>query len=132
MAFDWLTGIISLAATNMVTGFASWFFTRRSYNQDVKNKEINNFDASLSAYKDMYDEMIQDLKESLSEVKEENKALKAQRETLNQEIERLKAELDETRKQVMTLTNFVLGNALKNSDGAIPVKAVNDLKEILE
>lgn len=132
MGLDLITGLISLAGTNMITGFASWFFTRRSYNQDVKNKEINNFDASLNAYKEMYDEMIQDLKDNLSEVKEENKALKAQRETLNQEIERLKAELDETRKQVMTLTNFVLGNALKTSKGVIPAEVVSDLKQIME
>lgn len=117
-------GLLGLGGT-LVSGFTSWFFTRKSYEAEVKNKEVNNFDAAIEAYKKMYDDMVKDLKE-------QNQDLIAQKEDLKKEIEILKGELSENRKQIITLTNFVLASALQRADGNIPTETVNTLKDIIK
>ena len=116
-------GLLGLAGT-AVGSFVSWFFTRKSYEAEVKNKEVNNFDAAIEAYKKMYEDMITDLKE-------QNRDLAEQKEDLKKEIETLKAELSENRKQIITLTNFVLASALQRADGSVPEETVNKLKDII-
>ena len=63
----------------------------------------------------MYEDMIDDLKTQNGELKEE--------------VESLKQELSENRKQIITLTNFVLASALQsgNSTGNF-----EDLKAIIK
>lgn len=117
-------GLLGLGGT-LVSGFTSWFFTRKSYEAEVKNKEVNNFDAALDAYKKMYEDMINDLKD-------QNADLRGQKEDLKKEIETLKSELSENRKQIITLTNFVLASALQRADGNIPSETVETLKDIIK
>ena len=116
-------GLLGLGAT-VVSGFTSWFFTRKSYEAEVKNKEVNNFDAAIEAYKKMYEDMIGDLKA-------QNADLRGQKEDLKREIEALKSELSENRKQIITLTNFVLASALQRADGNLPPDQVGALKDII-
>jgi len=117
-------GLLGIGGT-IISGFTSWFFTRKSYAAEVKNKEVNNFDAALDAYKKMYEDMIGDLKE-------QNADLRGQKEDLKKEIEQLKEELSENRKQIITLTNFVLASALQRADGNVPSETVEKLKEIIQ
>lgn len=86
----------------LATGFGTWFFTRRKYNAESAATEVQNFDAAIDAYKKMYEDMISDLKENQEELKRENRELKE--------------ELAENRKQIMTLTNFVLASAIRRAD----------------
>ena len=44
----------------------------------------------------------------------------------------LKSELSENRKQIITLTNFVLASALQRADGNIPSETVETLKDIIK
>ena len=44
----------------------------------------------------------------------------------------LKEELSETRKQIITLTNFVLASTLQKTDSKIPQDTINNLKKILD
>lgn len=83
-------------------GFGGWLFGRKKYNTEVEGAKIQNFDAALEAYKKMYEDIIKDLKDK--------------NQDLRDEVESLKAELTENRKQIITLTNFVLAAAMKTED----------------
>lgn len=116
MEYLWQT--IGCLATAIISGFASWFFTRRKYNAEVKGAEVQNFDAAIDAYKKMYEDMI-------TELKEQNADLKSK-------VASLEKELDENRKQIVTLTNFVLADALKKADAIHDTNDITALKTILK
>ena len=108
--------IIGYLATAFAGTFFGWLFSRRKYNEEVNANKVQNFDAALDAYKKMYEDMIGDLKEQVEDLKTENNGLKE--------------ELSETRKQIITLTNFVLASAMQ---GQKPdVNNLDALKEIIK
>ncbi len=102
--------IIGYFGSALAGSGVSYIFTRNKYKAEVESAKIDNFDKSIDAYKKMYEDMIADLKG-------QNQELIEQKEELKGEISSLKDELSETRKQVMTLTNFVLASAIKRADG---------------
>ena len=95
--------------------FFGWLFGRKKYNADVEGAKVQNFDAAIEAYKKMYEDMIDDLKTQNGELKEE--------------VDNLKHELSENRKQLITLTNFVLARALQT--GTTP-DGFEGLQEIIK
>lgn len=107
--------IVGYLATAFAGTFFGWLFGRKKENQEVESIRVQNFDATIEAYKKMYEDMIEDLKEKNGELKEE--------------VESLKQELSENRKQILTLTNFVLASAMKRADGA---SDFSELQEILK
>lgn len=108
-----LTIVISSLSTGGIGGFFGWLFGRKKYNEEVKSSQVQNFDSSLDAYKKMYESMIEDLQKRI--------------ENLSNENTELKKELAENRKQIMTLTNFVLASTIKRADGTLNE---NDIKEL--
>lgn len=110
-----LWAIIGGVIATIVSGLSSWFFAKSKYKAEVEGAKIDNFDRAIDAYKKMYEDMIDDLKER-------NEELKA-------EVDGLKQELFENRKQIITLTNFVLANAIQKGETG---NGFNDLKEILK
>lgn len=117
--------LVSTVVTSIVTGACGWFFARSKYKQEVESVKISNFDSSINAYKKMYEDMINDLKDQNGELRE-------QKEELKKEITGLKDELSETRKQVITLTNFVLASALKRADENLDEPTLTALKDIIK
>jgi len=115
---DTLSTILISVATTGVGGFFGWLFGRKEANVRIKGQEVDNFDKSIEAYKKMYEDIVGDLKTQINDLKTENGDLKE--------------ELAETRKQIMTLTNFVLASALQRADGNLPEETVNNLKKIIE
>lgn len=109
--------IVTYIVTAAGGGFFGWLFTRRKYNAEVDSTKVQNFDASIAAYKKMYEDMIDDLKVQNTELREE--------------VNSLKQELSENRKQIITLTNFVLASAIKRADGE-EVASLTNLKTIVE
>jgi len=107
--------IVSYLATAFAGSFFGWLFGRRREKAEVEGVRVQNFDAALEAYKKMYEDMIEDLKD--------------QNEDLKGQVESLKQELSENRKQIITLTNFVLASAMKRADDATDF---TELKEILK
>lgn len=107
--------IIGYLATAFAGTFFGWLFGRKKYNAEVEGTRVQNFDAAIEAYKKMYEDMIDDLKVQNGELKEE--------------VESLKQELSENRKQIITLTNFVLASAIQK--GGIP-NNFEDLKKIIK
>ena len=110
-----LWSIISYIATTGLGSFFGWLFTRRKYNAEVETTRVQNFDAAIEAYKKMYEDMIDDLKTQNGELKEE--------------VDNLKQELSENRKQIITLTNFVLASAMRKADENSDLA---ELKEIIK
>jgi len=110
-----LWSIISYVATTGLGSFFGWLFTRRKYNAEVETTRVQNFDAAIEAYKKMYEDMIEDLKTQNGELKEE--------------VDNLKQELSENRKQIITLTNFVLASAMRKADENSDLA---ELKEIIK
>ena len=113
--FGTLWSIVSYVLTSGLGGFFGWLFTRRKYNAEVESTRVQNFDAAIEAYKKMYEDMIDDLKTQNGELKEE--------------VENLKQELSENRKQIITLTNFVLASAMRKADDS---SDFSELKEIIK
>lgn len=109
--------IIVYVCTTAAGGFFGWLFARKKYNAEVDATKIQNFDSSINAYKKMYEDMIDDLKTQNNELREE--------------VNSLKNELSENRKQIITLTNFVLASAIKRADGE-EVANLSNLKNIIE
>ena len=115
---DIWTTVATTGIGSAITAFITWFFTRKQYEEGVNAQKVQNFDAAIEAYKKMYEDMIGDLKEQVEDLKAENSSLKD--------------ELSETRKQVITLTNFVLASAMQRTDHTISQESVDKLKDILE
>lgn len=113
--FGTLWSVLSYVFTSGLGGFFGWLFTRRKYNAEVESTRVQNFDAAIEAYKKMYEDMIDDLKTQNGELKEE--------------VENLKQELSENRKQIITLTNFVLASAMRKADDS---SDYTELKEIIK
>lgn len=107
--------IVGCVLSSGVGGFFGWLFTRKKYDEEVNNARVQNFDAAIDAYKKMYEDMIDDLKTQNGELKEE--------------VDSLKQELAENRKQIITLTNFVLASAMRKADEA---SDFSELKEIIK
>ena len=110
-----LWSVLGYILTSGLGGFFGWLFTRKKYNEEVQSTRVQNFDAAIEAYKKMYEDMIDDLKTQNGELKEE--------------VENLKQELSENRKQIITLTNFVLASAMRKADEG---SDFTELKEIIK
>lgn len=55
-----ITGAIGLVTT-VVSGFTSWFFTRRKYNSEVDSNELENLKKSV----DIYEKIVTDMEDKL-------------------------------------------------------------------
>lgn len=108
--------IIGYLGTAFAGTFFGWLFGRRKEKLELEGTKVQNFDAALDAYKKMYEDMIDDLK--------------TQNNQLKDEVESLKQELSENRKQIITLTNFVLARAIQSQGGNIG--NLDELKEIIK
>lgn len=107
--------ILGYFGTAIAGSLGGWLFGRKKYNAEVESTKVQNFDAAIEAYKKMYEDMISDLKEQNGELKEE--------------VNSLKNELAENRKQIITLTNFVLKSAIM-ANGDNP--GLEDLRKIIK
>lgn len=50
MSNELLIGLIGVVST-FISGFTSWFFTRKKYNSEVDNTVINNLKEAVNTYK---------------------------------------------------------------------------------
>ena len=80
-----LGGII----TSILSGFTSWFFTKKKYNAEVDNNLISNMQDSLEFYKSLAD----DNKQRLDEVLAENADLRKEVSELREQVSKLTSAL---------------------------------------
>ena len=76
-----VVGIIS----TVVSGWVSWFFTRKKYNVEIDNNIISNMRESLEFYKQLSD----DNKQRLDEVLKRNDALDIEIKELRKQVSEL-------------------------------------------
>lgn len=107
--------ILGYLGTAFAGTFFGWLFSRKKEKVELEGNKVQNFDAAIEAYKKMYEDMIEDLKSQIGDLKEENVSLKE--------------ELSENRKQIITLTNFVLASAMRRGESA---DNFEDLKAIIK
>lgn len=98
--------IVGGVVTNIVTGFSSWFFTRRKYNVEVKASDISNMQESLEFYKKLSD----DNKKRLEDLLEYNKELREQNIRLEAKCDKLEEKLDATKTEVLKLVGQICLN----------------------
>lgn len=75
--------------TTFLSGFTSWFFTKKKYNAEVDNNLINNMQESLEFYKALAD----DNKQRLEEVLLENSDLRKEVADLREQVLKLTSAL---------------------------------------
>lgn len=88
METTWIA-IIGGIITTFLSGFSSWFFTKKKYNAEVDNNLINNMQDSLEFYKALAD----DNKARLDEVLSENVDLRKEVSDLREQVSRLTSAL---------------------------------------
>lgn len=88
MDTTWIA-IIGGIITTILSGFSSWFFTKKKYNAEVDNNLINNMQDSLEFYKALAD----DNKARLDEVLSENADLRKEVSDLREQVSRLTSAL---------------------------------------
>jgi len=86
----WLA-ILGGVITTIISGFSSWFFTKRKYNAEVDNNLISNMQESLEFYKTLAD----DNKTRLEEVLQENSELRKEISELRSQVDKLTSALAE-------------------------------------
>lgn len=88
MDSTWIA-IIGGIITTLLSGFSSWFFTKKKYNAEVDNNLINNMQDSLEFYKALAD----DNKQRLEEVLTENADLRKEVADLREQVSKLTSAL---------------------------------------
>lgn len=88
MDSTWIA-IIGGIITTFLSGFSSWFFTKKKYNAEVDNNLINNMQDSLEFYKALAD----DNKQRLEEVLAENADLRKEVADLRDQVSKLTSAL---------------------------------------
>ena len=83
-----ITGGIGLVTT-IVSGWTSYFFTRRKYNTEVDNNLIENMKKSL----EFYDRLSDNNRERLEEVLRRNESLEERNRILEKEVAELKTQM---------------------------------------
>ena len=83
--------IIGGFITIILSGFTSWFFTKKKYNAEVDNNLISNMQESLEFYKALAD----DNKQRLEEVLAENADLRKEVSDLREQVSKLTSALAE-------------------------------------
>lgn len=79
-----IIAIIGIIST-VVSGWVSWFFTRKKYNVEIDNNVISNMRESLEFYKQLSD----DNKQRLDEVLKRNDALEVEIKELRKQVSEL-------------------------------------------
>jgi uncharacterized membrane-anchored protein YhcB (DUF1043 family) len=88
MGDTWIA-IIGGVIASLISGFSSWFFTKKKYNAEVDNSLISNMQESLEFYKALAD----DNKARLEDVLSENAELRKEVAELREQVSKLTSAL---------------------------------------
>ena len=93
-----ITVVVSTVAASGITGFFSWFFTRKKYKAETKAIDIENLHKSLEFYQKLSDDTTRRLDEMLERdrlLEEQVIALRAENIELNDIIKKLEEKVNE-------------------------------------
>lgn len=118
-----ITAIIGIIST-VISGWTSWFYTRKKYNSEVDSNLIANMKESLEFYKQLSD----DNRARLEEVLKRN-------DELEERDKRLEKEVSELRTQVFNLMGSIcmdLTCTLRKRDLNLFKNGINSRQEVEE
>lgn len=98
-----LSTILIAGGTSGITGFITWLFSRRKYNQEVDENNIKNLQDSL----DFYVKLSDDNNKRLGEILERNDSLDSQILELKRENNNLKDLVEKQTKQIKELSEQI-------------------------
>ena len=111
-----ITGILGII-TSIISGWVSYFFTRKKYNSEVDLNLIEKMQGSLDFYTQLSEDNKRILDETLTKLEESEKRNNA-----------LEDEIRELRKQMFTLMNQIYTDLSCNSSKAYTDKDKNGIK----
>ena len=118
-----ITGLLGLAAT-IISGWSSYFFTRKKYNSEVDLNLIDKMQKSL----DFYMQLSEDNKKVLQETLEKVERLERRNDVLEEENRELRNQMFSFMSQVCTDLSCSIRQAYKESKQK-PKKAASNKEE---
>ena len=118
-----ITGLLGLAAT-IISGWSSYFFTRKKYNSEVDLNLIDKMQKSL----DFYMQLSEDNKKVLQETLEKVERLERRNDVLEEENRELRNQMFSFMSQVCTDLSCSIRQAYKESKQK-PKKAESNKEE---
>lgn len=108
-----LSTILIAFATSGITGFFTWLFTRRKYNEEVDSSKIENLQKSL----DFYVRLSDDTNKRLTEILTMNESLEKQVSELRAENAEFKKLVEKQNEHITALTSQIaeLKSAISNA-----------------
>lgn len=89
-----ITAIIGICTT-FISGWTSWFFTRKKYNSEVDQTVIQNMKEALEFYKKLSDDNKQRLNEMAKDNKQKIDEMTKRNDTLEHEIRDLRKQVSD-------------------------------------
>lgn len=103
MGSEIITALITLFCST-VSGFVTFFFTRRKYNTEVDSQQIQNMDASFDIYKKMMEEALASQKKTMESIIE---AQDKKIDTSLKENDSLKTQVSQLQQQMLNLLGSI-------------------------
>lgn len=97
----WMTLIIALGSS-LASSFATWFFSKKQYDSQVQNQDITNIDAAA----DVWQKVINNLKQQVDELLVETKALREENASLKDEMEKLREDLQKLKSETKKIARY--------------------------
>ena len=100
-----ITGLVGLISS-ILTGWASWFITRKKYNAEVDQTLVQNMKSSLDFYKQLSD----DNRERLQEVLKRNDELEEEIKKLRDQMFSIMSQICHSVKRTTRIVNRNINN----------------------
>ena len=97
---------LSSIISSIITGFASWFFTRKKYYEEVKAGRIENKTSELEFYQKLSD----DNKIRLDQLLKEKEELRAENSKLDARCNKLEDRINELNRDMFTIMSQICLN----------------------
>lgn len=97
----WMTVLIAVGSS-LASSFATWFFSKKQYDSQVKNQDITNIDAAA----DVWQKVINNLKQQVDELLVETKSLREENASLKEEMEKLREDLQKLKLETKKITRY--------------------------
>lgn len=97
----WMTVLIAVGSS-LASSFATWVFSKKQYDSQVKNQDITNIDSAA----DVWQKIVKNLKQQVEELLVETKSLREENASLKEEMEKLREDLQKLKVETKKITRY--------------------------